>query len=100
MRSGSFLLALPAVMAAAALVACDGKQGDLGPVGPVGPTGSVGPAGSVGPTGAVGPTGPAGPNWTAPTVAGGPAGKPAATKSFDLECAGCHFTGILPNYAY
>lgn len=69
MKSGSFLLALPAVMAAAALVACDGKQGDLGPVGPVGPTGSVGPTGAVGPTGTAGPTGAEG-----PTGAQGPTG--------------------------
>jgi predicted CXXCH cytochrome family protein len=32
-------------------------------------------------------------NWGPPTVAGGPAVRPAQNKSFDLNCAGCHFTG-------
>jgi hypothetical protein len=32
-------------------------------------------------------------NWGPPTVAGGPAVRPAQNKSFDNNCAGCHFTG-------
>ncbi len=32
-------------------------------------------------------------NWGAPVVEGGPAKTPAMNKSFDLNCAGCHFTG-------
>ncbi|NUM52031.1 MAG: carboxypeptidase regulatory-like domain-containing protein [Candidatus Hydrogenedentes bacterium] len=32
-------------------------------------------------------------NWGPPTVDGGPARAPAKNKSFDLNCAGCHFTG-------
>jgi len=32
-------------------------------------------------------------NWNAPTVDGGPAVTPGKSKSFDLNCAGCHFTG-------
>lgn len=32
-------------------------------------------------------------NWGAPTVDGGSAKTPAKNKSFDLNCAGCHFTG-------
>lgn len=31
--------------------------------------------------------------WGAPAVNGGPAVTPAKNKSFDLNCAGCHFTG-------
>ncbi|MBI4556134.1 MAG: carboxypeptidase regulatory-like domain-containing protein [Candidatus Hydrogenedentes bacterium] len=32
-------------------------------------------------------------NWGPPTSDGGPARAPAKNKSFDLNCAGCHFTG-------
>ena len=32
-------------------------------------------------------------NWAAPASAGGPALVAAKTASFDLNCAGCHFTG-------
>jgi hypothetical protein len=31
--------------------------------------------------------------WGAPSVNGGPAVTPTAKQSFDLNCAGCHFTG-------
>jgi predicted CXXCH cytochrome family protein len=32
-------------------------------------------------------------NWGPPAMAGGPAVRPAQNKSFDNNCAGCHFTG-------
>ncbi len=32
-------------------------------------------------------------NWGPPSAANGPAVKPAQNKSFDNNCAGCHFTG-------
>lgn len=32
-------------------------------------------------------------NWGPPTIADGPAVRPAQNKSFDNNCAGCHFTG-------
>jgi predicted CXXCH cytochrome family protein len=32
-------------------------------------------------------------NWGPPTVASGPTARPAQAKSFDNNCAGCHFTG-------
>jgi predicted CXXCH cytochrome family protein len=32
-------------------------------------------------------------NWAGPPVAGGAAVRPAQSKSFDNNCAGCHFTG-------
>lgn len=32
-------------------------------------------------------------NWGAPTTDGGATKSPAQAKSFDLNCAGCHFTG-------